>query len=140
MKGKSKIRDEYADVFVGDYEIKRDDRVLGIWFVYGPENRDWQKWAWKCADGSGYLLVWRFRYYTDDTRQESENVSWGAVRAPSERPEQEIVAKCNAIARMLVEHGFGETIDHVEVYGGPDKAMRLMTKRPWCHMKPETDA
>lgn len=115
--------------------------VLAIWFVgiggAGAAPRgDWLGVVWrKRADDPRWQFRYRFRWHKDRRTVDSDDVkSWYSAFVDEDEPSEETLAKVDLVAEMIA-NGNGSTVDRILVHGDGKKALELMSKRPWAHVR-----
>ena len=118
-------------------DFTKMEYVLAFWFASGKEG-DWLCFVFRDQGQTDWTLKYRFRYYVDGEAFDSaDRKGWYEAKAdPSKTTEAELLANIDMIAKLTAQR-FGGGLDRVIVRGEPAKAMRLLTERPWAHLKTE---
>lgn len=120
--------------------MEEGERVVGLWFVYGKEKRDWLACAVEMACGGRYRVVYRFRYHNSpDPFDESDEKNWYSFTTITD-DDGAVIEPLSMLARTLIKQGFNDTLDYVPVDGDNDRMFELIRDRPWCHIKVERTA
>jgi hypothetical protein len=111
--------------------------VLALWYVRIASRGDWLGAVTrKRADDQRWKLIYRFRWYTDDRRRvfDSDDVkNWYHAFVDDDDPD-EILAKVDLVAQQIAVPNRA-TVDRVLVRADGKKALELMSKRPWAHIR-----
>ena len=112
---------------------------IGVWFLYGKENRDWMCSVWRDKPTDTWKIRWRFRYYSDPPSgpwDGKDKRSHYAAEVAADVSEDELKVKINLMVRGLMEMGFNTKSDFVPLHtDNMDKVHAQMKTRSWCHIK-----
>ena len=118
-----------AGIDLGEIEY-----VEAVWFVDGTVDGNWMTWLYRAKGETQWTLKYRFRYYRDNkVHGSADESSWYQGTMPAENLKK-MVDTTDVIARMNVAR-FAGTLDKTVVQGPPERAIDLLTGKPWWNMK-----
>ena len=117
-------------------DLENAIEVLAIWYAALGTRGDWLCMIAKMKDDPDrWTMRYRFRWYKDRKAFDSDDVKNWYV-AKTEHSASEALATMDMVANFIAAP-YGATVDRIFVQGDARKALELLSKRPWAHVRRE---
>lgn len=124
-------------------EFKEGRYISFLVFLYGKEKRDWLAYGYR-DPGDVWRASYRFRYYAKGPDQDPWNgqdkkIGFDIILdSGADVLEGKLVDTFRVITSTMIAQGFNDRIDWLDIRSNdPKRALELLSKRPWAHMKIE---
>ena len=117
-------------------EMVPGSHVLGMWFVFDHQEKDWMCTVSQKERGEPWVMDYRFRYYVDDKVHGSEDKkNFYRMQFKVDTPKAVMIEAAKAMQHLLLTTGFGDdTFDLLIDSRDPEVIMAKQKTCPFLHM------
>ena len=115
--------------------IIMDEKLVGLWYMQTTEEQDWLLGIREVEPDKKYEVVYRFRYYEDESVFNSDDrKSWYEGTVSDTR--KNVIIKIREMAKIMNSAAVGKLYEYINDKGIDDFTERFK-KAPFVHFKVE---